>query len=116
MKFKTSLYLDEGIDRRIDERSKQKQMSKSSVFAEDFDRFYMCLDLGRKEYKEKLKSEIVSTVMNACSVLSGNSARSNFIITGAIQSIHDKTVLTAINTLTPIARLAILDDTELINR
>lgn len=112
MRIKTTLYLDDNIDARLDARSKQKSMSKSALVAQDFDRFYLCIDKGRKEYESALDNETKHQILFACSQLSGSLARANFLLTGEMHTIKDKKTIEIIKTFSMVARLALLDDSE----
>lgn len=112
MRIKTSLYIDENIDARTDARAKIKLMSKSALIAQDLDRFYLCIDNGRKEYETTLDADTKHQIMASCSQLSGNSAKTNFILTGDIHTIKDKRTIELLKKLSMAARLALVDDSE----
>ena len=111
MRLKTSLYIDEDVDLRIGERAECKSKSKSAIISTDLERFYLLLDLGLKELDSKNYSEIEHEIMKSMNRLTGLSAKANFIISGNMQS-ENKKIKEIIKTLSPSARLAIIDRME----
>lgn len=112
MRIKTSLYIDEGVDQRIDERVRTKDVSKSSIVAADIERFYMCIDAGKRSCDTSIAQDVRIKLLNACGAIQGETAKATFILTGEINSIKDRSLKQFCKMLSIIERLALIDEAE----
>lgn len=112
MRYKTSLYIDESVDRSSDQRAAQKGTSKSRVIECDIQRFQLCIDIGARMAQTSLSEEERADIMNACTYLTGEAAKANFLISGVARSILDKGLQKKASEISVLERLALLDEAE----
>lgn len=112
MRYKTSLYIDENVDRCSDERSKKKSTSKSRVIESDLQRYWLLLDIGRKQLNDSIDMDTRADIVRGCSLLTGEALKANFIITGESFTAFGKDIREIVKHLSPLERLALLDESE----
>jgi hypothetical protein len=109
MRFKTSFYIDECIDRCLDTRAHQKGLTKAKVIHKDLESLFLCLDIGKSEYEQTLTQEQINELKTACSLLQIDKMKTNFILSGEINNPRARDLA---KLLSPLSRLSILDDSE----
>lgn len=112
MRIKTSLYIDEGVDLRIDERMRARNVSKSKVMTSDIERFFLCIDAGRRACDASINRDVRAQIVSACADISGETAKATFILTGEINAIKDRSLKQFCRALSVIERLALIDEAE----
>lgn len=111
MRFKTSFYIDERIDDSLGLRARRKGTTKSQILQNDLEDLYLCLGMGRTEYRNTLEPTMIEKLKAACTSMGGEKAKAGFVISGELS--NDTEDLSKFSKrLSPIARLAILDDSE----
>ena len=115
MKIKTSVYIDEGIDRKLDERAKASDVSKSKTLETDLENHYLCLDLGLQEAKRTLTDPQMRSILFALKCTPASKKDLVMFVNFGIDATRlgiPEDAADALRRLSPLARFALADTTN----